>query len=361
MSIRDDLRKRNVPPLRSREEMVEIVQHEIFGYLPKVPATWSVSKPTEIDPWYMSGTVCHSYVDFTVQFENGSHTFRVDRILHKDGKKRPLVLCNNFHPAESSKYIPLEELTEYDVDFLIYCYKDITSDDGDFTTGIAPYLLPNGKVGATTCGKIGLWAWANMRVLDYALTLPGTDEKNIAILGHSRLGKTALYTGMLDERIRFVFSSAAGCAGDALCRGNSGFGHEEEPIGTRGQLVADLASRFWFCENLFKYADTSIPTTFDQHYLLATVAPRYLLVGSYDMDPWADPRGEQLCALAASEAWEKQGLTGLLGASDHYLAPGEACLDGHVGYFMHHGMHFLSRHAWRAFVEFIERHKNDEN
>ena len=37
-----------------------------------------------------------------------------------------------------------------------------------------------------------------MRVMDYALTLPGTDADNVAILGHSRLGKTALVTAMMD-------------------------------------------------------------------------------------------------------------------------------------------------------------------
>lgn len=362
MSILEDLKARKVPPLRSREEMVDIVQREIFGYLPKVDATWSVSDPTVVDDWYMSGTVCHSYVNFTIHFEKGSHTFRVDRLLHKDGKKRPLILCNNFHPTESSKYIPREELTEHDVDFLIYHYTTITSDDGDFTTGIAPYLLPDGKVGATTCGKIGLWAWANMRVLDYALTLPGTDEKNVAILGHSRLGKTAMYTAMLDERIRFVFSSAAGCAGDALAHGGSGLKNPTAKPLTRGEMISDITGQFpyWFCENYYKYAEKNVADDFDQHFLLATIAPRYMMVCSYDIDVWADPQSEQLCVLAASEAWERMGLAGVVGC-DHYLVPEEKLLGGHLAYFMHKGWHFCGRHTWRAFVEFIEKHKNDEN
>ena len=359
--LKQELKRRELPPLLSRDEMKEIIQRDLFGYLPDVPYTVTVGEPETVEGRFHAGQMVESRVTFTFGFEGGSHSFTVHRFLHIDGKKRPLVLYNNFHPVDSSQYIAREEICEYDADFLMYCYKDISSDDGDFTTGLAPYLLPNGKVGATTCGKIGIWAWANMRVLDYGLTLPGTDEKNVAILGHSRLGKTAMYTAMLDERIKFVFSSAAGCAGDSLCRGNSGFGHEDEPIGTRGELVADIVERFpyWFCENYYKCAETSIPETFDQHYLLAAIAPRYLLTCSYDMDPWADPKGQQLGILAASEAWEQQGLTGLLGASDHYFAAGEASLDGRVGYFVHHGLHFLSRHAWRRFMEFIEKHKND--
>ena len=41
--LKKDLEARKIPALRSREEMVDIVQREIFGYLPHASATWSVS------------------------------------------------------------------------------------------------------------------------------------------------------------------------------------------------------------------------------------------------------------------------------------------------------------------------------
>jgi len=196
-------------------------------------------------------------------------------------------------------------------------------------------------------------------VLDYGLTLPGTDPRNVAIAGHSRLGKTALYTAMLDTRFRFVFSNAAGCAGDSLAHGNSGHTRERR-TSALGELICDITESFpyWFCKNYLKYAEKNVADTFDQHFLLACIAPRFVLVGSCDLDAWADPRSQQLCALAAGEAWECMGLKGLVG-SDRYLTPGEALTDGHVGYFLIHSMHFLSRHGWSRFLEFIKKHKDE--
>ena len=357
--LKTELKKRNLPALKTREEMIEILQREVYGYLPHVKYSVCADEPQTVEKRFACGNVVHSFVNLTVTLETGSHTFRVDRLLHRDGKKRPLILLNNFHPMESTPYFPMEELSESEADFLVFCYKDIASDDGDFSSGLAKLLLPEGQNTNETCGKIGIWAWAAMRVLDYGLTLEGTDTKNIGIAGHSRLGKTALYTAMMDERFRFVLSNAAGCAGDSLAHGNSGLGREKRtPM--LGELICDIVENFpyWFCKNYTKYAVTNVSETFDQHFLLASIAPRFVMVGSCDLDFWADPRSQQLCALASGEAWEKAGLPGLVG-SERYLNPGEALTDGCVGYFLIHSMHFLSRHGWKYFLEFIEKHKNE--
>ncbi|MBE6666161.1 MAG: hypothetical protein E7603_08100 [Ruminococcaceae bacterium] len=355
--LKAELIKRNLPALKTREEMMEILQREVYGYLPNVRYRVFADEPKTVEKRFACGNVIHSFVNLTVTLENGSHTFRVDRLLHNDGKKRPLILLNNFHPMGSTPYFPIEELSESEMDFLVFCYKDISSDDGDFSNGLARLLLPEGQKTNETCGKIGVWAWAAMRVLDYGLTLKGTDADNIGIAGHSRLGKTALYTAMMDERFRFVFSNAAGCAGDSLAHGNSGHGREKRTP-ELGELICDIVENFpyWFCKNYAKYAHANVSESFDQHFLLATIAPRCVLVGSCNLDFWADPCSQQLCALAAGEAWEAVGLPGLVG-SRRYLNPGEALTDGNVGYFLIHSLHFLSRHGWKYFLEFIEKHK----
>ena len=357
--LKAELKKRELPSLRSREEMMDILQSEVYGYLPSADYTISVSEATTVEKRYACGNVMHSYVHLTIHLATGEHTFRMDRLLHNDDQKRPLILLNNFHPNGTSCYFPIEELSESEADYLYVYYGDVTSDDADFSTGLAPLLLPNGQETDTTCGKIGIWAWASMRVIDYALTLPGTDPNNIGIAGHSRLGKTALFTAMLDTRIRFVLSNAAGCTGDALAHGNSGLGRTER-TSKLGELISDITKNFpyWFCKKYRTYAEKNISDTFDQHFLLAAIAPRYVMVGSCDLDAWADPKSQQLCALAAGEAWESMGLSGLVG-SDRYLEPNNALTDGHVGYFLIHSLHFLSRHSWRYFLEFIEKHKSE--
>ena len=224
MKLLDDLQKRELPALRSREEMKEIMQREVYGYLPRVEYSLGVTKPKHIEGRYDCGRVAYSTVDMTISVGERSHTFPIHRLLHGDCKKRPLIVAINFHPMNASHYFAVEEMSEYDVDYLLVNYTDISSDDGNFSSGLAPLLLPCGQDSDATCGKIGIWAWAAMRVVDYALTLPGTDADNIGVAGHSRLGKTAAYTAMLDTRIKFVLTNAAGCAGDTLAHGGSGLG-----------------------------------------------------------------------------------------------------------------------------------------
>ena len=360
--LKQDLKARNLPPLLSREQMIEILQREEYGYLPENNFEYSVSNYKVMDTRLARGEVIYSKVDFTLKNKNGSHTFPIHQFLHTDGKKRPTIL--HIAGKYPGNFVPEEEIVENDYNLIIYLYTDITSDNGDFTTGIAPLVFPNGRQNDTDCGKIGLWAFGNMRVLDYVLTLVGVDEKNIAIVGQSRLGKTALVTGMLDERFAFSLSNNAGCAGDSLARGGTGIPDENGNFAVekefRGETIECITSVFpyWFCENYKKYAEQNYGTDFDQHYLLATIAPRSVCVTSAELDYWADQKGEQLCCLAASEAWENLGLVGMQ-ECDHYLNPSERLLNGNVGYSMTPTTHFLSRHAWINYMEFMRIHRHN--
>ena len=360
--LKQELLNRNLPPLKSREEIVEILQREEYGYLPKNDFEWSVSNYKRKDGRLAKGNVIYSTVDFTLTNNNGSHTFTIHQFLHTDGEKHPTFL--HIAGRYPGNFVPEEEIVENGYNLIIFVYTEITSDDDDFTTGIAPLVFPNGRTNDTDCGKIGLWAFANMRVLDYVLTLDCVDEKNIAIVGQSRLGKTALVTGMLDERFAFSLSNNAGCAGDTLSRGNSGLPDADGEFAVekefRGETVERITTVFpyWFCKNYLNYAEQNYGTDFDQHYLVASIAPRNVCVTSAELDYWADQKGEQLCCLAASEAWEKLGLVGLQ-ECDHYLVPGEKLINGNVGYSMTPTTHFLSRHAWINYMEFMRIHRHN--
>ena len=360
--LKQELLKRNLPQLKSRQEMIEILQREEYGYLPENNFEWSVSNHKIVDRRLVKGEVIYSTVDFTLTNPNGSHTFLVNQFLHTDGQKHPTIV--HIAGRYPGNFVPEEEIVEQGFNLIIYLFTDITSDNGDFTTGIAPLVFPEGRKNDTDCGKIGLWAFANMRILDYVLTLDCVDEKNVAIVGQSRLGKTSLVTAMLDERFTFALSNNAGCSGDTLSRGNSGlpdadgnFAVEKE---YRGETVAKITQVFpyWFCKNYLKYAEQNYGTDFDQHFVLASIAPRNVCVTSAELDYWADQKGEQLCCLAASEAWEKLGLVGLQ-ECDHYLAPDEKLLNGNVGYSMTPTTHFLSRHAWHNYMEFMRNNRHN--
>ncbi len=342
------LLQRQLPPLRSREEMIDLLLNNEYGHMPQIPYTMEVSEPKIVDKRYCCGKAQYSYVNMTITTEYGSHTFRVNRLLHIDGQDHPFFVFINFTPAVPDKYLPAEEIMENGFSMLSFCYSDVTADNGDFTDGLAKCLLPNGQDTPTACGKLMIWAWAAMRVMDYAQTLSGLDFQQAALVGHSRLGKTALLGSMLDERFRYAISNDSGCGGAALTRGKN------------GESIADILNKFyyWFCPQFKEFAD-HYPPDFDQHYLLSSIAPRYVYVCSASMDDWADPDSEFLNCIAASEEFKRQGLPGFI-CDNAFPGDDVTFHEGTIGYHRRPGMHFLSRHDWHRFMAFIRLHSKDE-
>ena len=124
--LKEELIRRALPTLpKTREEMIEIIDREMYGTLPAADVTMTASEPTVINAYYANRTVTHSTLTLTLDFGGGkTHSFPVNRLLHNDGRPRPTVILNNFEPMGASRYFPIEELSEYDVNFIALCYKD---------------------------------------------------------------------------------------------------------------------------------------------------------------------------------------------------------------------------------------------
>jgi len=354
------LKEINLPALRDRESMKKILLEKEYGVMPDIAYEVSVGEAKNIEGRYCCGTAMLSQVEFTVTTEYGSHAFPVFRLLHNDGKKHPFFVFMNFRRNAPDFYYPVEEIVERGYDVLSFNYGDVTKDNPDFTNGIAGIFLPNGQNAQNTCGKITLWAWAASRVLDYAQTLPSLDMEQAAVVGHSRLGKTALVAGMLDERFQYVFSNDSGCSGAALARGRMTTEQEIEKFTERGEKISDiLCVSYWFCKNYSDYGETNIPDDFDQHFLLASIAPRHVYVASAALDGWASPDSEFMACVAASEAYEAMGLTGFV--HDDTIPNVDITLhEGSVGYHRRQGKHFLSRVDWNRYMDYIDLHMQDK-
>lgn len=360
MILEKNLIKRVVPPLpvitpENRDEIRETLKTTMCRkeYGMPIPA------PEELS--FEEGVVNTDFcAGFGINYSVTAHTkvcgksfdfsFTVSLPTTADGAV-PFFVLNNCYRGEPNPYLPAEEILDRGFALLQLNYRDITSDDGDFSDGLAACVYPNGAEhrGLYDPGKIQMWAWGNMRLMDYAMSCDKLDRHHAAVIGHGVLGTSALVTGMLDERFRYVISNNAGCGGDAISRRKE------------GDRIRQMIERFpyRFCENYKNYVDmdgSRGSMDFDQHMLMAAIAPRVVMVGAAYEDNRSDPVSQQLCCVAASPAWEALGKKGY--CSDDRLPRIGDCFDeGNICYHFRRGSHFLSRLDWLVYMDTIEKKK----
>ena len=334
----------NLPKLLPREQMLQTILAEVYGYLPPNPDSIHFEIGKNEIPNFCAGKATCDRITAVCELNGRVFSFPFYATTPTDGGKHPFFININFRDSVPDRYEPTEELIDNGFAVFSLYYKNVTSDDGDFTNGLAGILYPNGmRKNHTDCGKIAMWAWAAQRVMDYAQTLTDSLDLSCGIVcGHSRLGKTALLTAATDERFAFAYSNDSGCSGAAITRGK------------QGETVKDICHRFpyWFCENYKQFMDNEDTMPFDQHYLVAAIAPRKVLIGSASEDLWADPTSEQLCCFAASPAFGKGFV-----CPDRVAAVGEAFLAGDIGYHLRKGTHYFSREDWNRLIQFVNKHR----
>jgi hypothetical protein len=199
---------------------------------------------------------------------------------------------------------------------------------------------------ADSWGTIAAWAWGFSRVVDWIETRPELDSGRIAVVGHSRGGKTALWAAAQDLRIALGISNNSGCGGAKLNRMDI---EKSEHI---AQILRSFP--FWFCRNFARYANADGTVEHDQDDLLRLIAPRLAYVASATEDPWAGPEGEFEAAKRASDIYRAYGKGGITLAK--IPAPGECDHGGAVGYHLRAGKHRLTPFDWNMFMDFADRH-----
>lgn len=191
---------------------------------------------------------------------------------------------------------------------------------------------------------IAAWAWGASRALDYLLTVPALQDVPMAVIGHSRGGKTALWCGAQDTRFALAISNNSGTTGAAITRGN------------QAETVAQINTRFphWFASNYHRFNDAEDTLPIDQHQLLALMAPRRVYVASASADIYADIAAEFRSCVEATPVFQLYDLPGV-GAVESPVV-GTVLHDGAIGYHQRAGKHDLTTEDWSLYLDYTDRH-----
>ena len=222
------------------------------------------------------------------------------------------------------------------------CYHDIYPDNKNGESQSILALLPKTDDSGSRWQALGAWAWGSSRIADWVEKQSWANKEQLCVIGHSRQGKAAIWAGVQDERFKVVISNNSGCGGAALSKREY------------GETISSITSSFphWFCENFSKYSDNEQRLPFDQHELLALVAPRHIYVASAEGDQWADPKGEYLSAFHASPVYELYGMKGL---PSEEMPEVQSPIMNDIGYHIRSGSHDITSYDWGCYLDYCDK------
>lgn len=356
-----------------RPELLEIFSSLEYGRTPKDKIEVSYEILAE-NPQAMDGKATSKQVKF--KFTNGSKTIEALLLMYipnnVDGKV-PVFVGYNFQGNHTTTtdttvlYSPTfstlieagnrmwergNQTTRWCYDKIIergyavatMWYQDIYPDKKGMEEQSIVSLFPGYKPESNEPDKwqaIGAWAWGSSQIVDYLETLDIIDKEKIVIMGHSRHGKAALWAGAQDSRFKVVISNNSGCGGAALSKR------------VYGENIAKITQSFphWFCPAFNQYANKESELPFDQHQLLALIAPRHLYVASAAEDLWADPKGEFLSACHTAPVYKLYGMEAI---NDQNMPDIHKPIITAVGYHIRAGVHDVTDYDWERFMDFCD-------
>ena len=312
--------------------------------------------PLGDDREMMDGKALRKRVTISCTGPEGPFAFPAMAFIPKSAKPVGafILICNrkpeeNIDPERlvKSGFWPAEEIVARGYAAVTFYNGDVAPDDkkGGCRKGIFPCVEPHEARTGSSWATLSAWAWGASKVMDWIETEKTIDAKHVAVVGHSRGGKTALLAGVTDKRFAMACSNDSGCSGAKL-------NHIKLP---KSESIKIITKNFphWFCKNYRKYAGKEMEMPFDQNQFIALIAPRLVAVASATEDDWAGQRGEWYSARLASPAWALYGKKGLV--ADAFPPPETPQQEGCISYHLRTGKHNLTEYDWKCYMDFADR------
>ena len=295
---------------------------------------------------YLPTTIKDNIPVFLSYNFDGNHTVHPDpEILISPSLGKISSKDQNQERGNQSSRWNIEMIVNEGLAVVTACYHDVFPDHKDLKDeSILPLYddYETKKTNAHTEQAIGAWAKGYSIIMDYIVSEHIFDSKKVALMGHSRQGKAALWSGALDTRYAMVISNNSGCGGAALSK---------RKFGETVELITNSFPH-WFCPAFSGFANKEEDLPIDQHELITMIAPRPVYIASAEEDLWADPKGEFLSGVYAASVYNLYGLKGL---ETETMPPINSPIMNHIGYHIRTGKHELTRYDWEQFVCFANR------
>lgn len=334
-----------------RQELLTIFEQQVYGkapdQLPEIVFQVEESHPV------MDGKARLKQVKIVMSYESRRLIQNLTLFVPENAKKPVptfLLICHrnaeNIDPTRTIKrdFWPAEVLIEKGYAAAAFHVADIDPDhkkDANFTDGV--HALYKQALRDDSWGTLAAWSWGASRAMDYFENDDDIDANRVAVVGHSRGGKSALWAGATDQRFALSISNDSGCGGAALSR---------RKMGERVKRINDKFPH-WFCRNFRHYNNREDQLPIDQHQLIALMAPRAVYIASASRDAWADPVGEYLSLYHASLVWTAYGFSKL---NDAIQPPvNTPRWVGPLGYHLRQGKHNLTLYDWTQYIAFADK------
>ncbi len=337
---------------RRRPELLTLFENHVYGRMPQSYDSLSFT---------LTNNVANA-------MEGKAHLKEVTILIWKAAKSVPIHLVlftpnnlqkpapafllinnrdkNNTDPtrAVKSDFWPAEMVLDSGYAIAAFHVDDAAPDTKENYQNGVLQLYPDQLKAGNGMKAIGAWAWAASRVMDYLQKDKTIDAGRVAVVGHSRGGKAALWAGAQDQRFALVFSNCSGNTGAALSRRRF------------GETVKVINDQFphWFADNYKKYNSNEAALPVDQHLLLSLIAPRPVYVTSATKDLWADPKGSYLSLVQAQKAYSLYKKRSVL--SPEPPAANTPIIRSYLGYHNREGDHDLTAFDWQNFIRFANYH-----